>query len=221
MVTDKTTTVIEEEKKSAVMFVEVKLPDLSISNVINSERYGTAERLFRVTSWVLRFVFNMQTRRKSLERRNGELSVDELNEAERLWIREAQTGLKVDEKFSQFSNSLGLIEEGILRCRGRLQNSDLEYNAKYPILIPKNHRLTELIVQRCHREVHHGALRATLSRLRTKFWVVKGRQMVKKILSRCVVCKKLQGRPCSVTKVADLPEFRIREAAPFCRSIVC
>ena len=56
-VTDKTATVIEEEKKSAVMFVEVKLPDLSISNVINSERYGTAERLFRVTSWVLRFVF--------------------------------------------------------------------------------------------------------------------------------------------------------------------
>ena len=61
----------------------------------------------------------MQTTRKSLERHNGELSVDELNEAERSWIREAQTGLKVDEKFSQFSNSLGLIEEeGILRCRG-------------------------------------------------------------------------------------------------------
>ena len=84
------------------MFVEVKLPDLSISNVINSERYGMEERLFRVTSWVLRFVFNMQTRRKSLERRNGQLSVDELNEAERLWFREAQTGLKVDKKFSQF-----------------------------------------------------------------------------------------------------------------------
>ena len=216
MVTDKTATVIEEEKKSAVMFVEVKLSDLSISNVINSGRYGTAERLFRVTSWVLRFVFNMQTRRKSLERRNGELSVDELNKAERLWIREAQTGLKVDEKFSQFSNSLGLIEEeGILRCRGRLQNSDLEYNAKYPILIPRDHRLTELIVQRCHREVHHGGVRATLSRLRTKFWVVRGRQMVKKLLSRCVVCKKLEGRPCSVTKVADLPKFRIREVAPF------
>ena len=91
-------------------------------------------------------MFNIQTRRKSVERRNGELSVDELNEAERLWIREAQTGLKVGEKFSQFSNSLGLIEEDILRCRGRLQNSDLEYDAKYLILIPRNHRLTELIV---------------------------------------------------------------------------
>lgn len=38
--------------------------------------------------------------------------------------------------------------------------------------------------------------------------------MVKKIVGRCVVCKKLEGRPCSVTKVADLPEFRIREVAP-------
>ena len=176
---------MEEEKKSAVMLVEVKVPELSISNVIEVERYGTAERLFRVTSWTLRFIFNIQARRKGLERRNGELSVDELNEAERLCIREAQTGLKVGEKFSQFSSSLGLIEEeGILRCRGRLQNSDLEYNAKYPILIPKTHKLTELIVQRCHREVHHGGVRATLSRLRTKFWVVKGRQMVKKIVGR-------------------------------------
>lgn len=50
---------MEEEKKSAVMFVEVTLPDLCISNVINSERYETAERLFSVTSWVLRFVFNI------------------------------------------------------------------------------------------------------------------------------------------------------------------
>ena len=139
-------------------------------------------------------MFNIQTRRKSVERRNGELSVDELNEAERLWIREAQTGLKVGEKFSQFSNSLGLIEEDILRCRGRLQNSDLEYDAKYLILIPRNHRLTELIAQRRHREVHHVGVRAMLSRLRIKFWVVKWRQMLRKILSGCVVCKKLEGR---------------------------
>ena len=197
-VTDNTATVIEEEK-SAVIFVEVKLPDLSISNVINSERYGTAERLFRVTSWVLRFVFNIQTKGKSVDRRNGELSVDELNEAEKLWIREAQTGLTGDEKVRQFSNSLAFIE-GILRCRERLQNSDLEYNAKYPILIPRKHRLTELIVQRCHREVHHGGVRVMLSRLRIKFWVVKGRQMLRKILSRCVVCKKLEERPCSVRR---------------------
>ena len=64
-------------------------------------------------------------------------------------------------------------------------------------------------------KTHRGGVRATLSRLRTKFWLVKGRQMVKKILSRCVVCKKLEGRPCSVTKVADLPEFQIREVPPF------
>ena len=42
-VTDNAAPVIEEEKKSAVTFVEVKLPDLSISNVNNSERYGTVE----------------------------------------------------------------------------------------------------------------------------------------------------------------------------------
>ena len=87
--------------------------------------------------------------------------------------------MKVDRsrKYTQLSNSLGLMEEkGILRCKGRLHNSELEINTKHPIIIPKDHRLSELIVQKCHSEVHHCGVRATLGRLRTKYWVVKGRQ---------------------------------------------
>ena len=60
--------------------------------------------------------------------------------------------------------------------------------------------------------MHHGGVRAMLSRLRIKFWVVKGRQMLKKILSRCVVCKKMEGRPCSVRRWRI---YRNSEVAPF------
>ena len=113
-------------------------------------------------------------------------------------------------------NSLGIEEEkGILRCKGRFRNSDLEFNAKYPIIIPKEHRLTELIVQQCHKEIHHCGVRATLNRLRTKYWVVKGRQMVKKTIGNCFICKKLEEKPYKVAQAAYLPEFRVREAAPF------
>jgi hypothetical protein len=213
--TNKSPTVVEEERKSAVMVLEVREP-LGVGRVLNINNYGTAERLFRITAWILRFGFNARAKAKKTERRSGELHVNELVGAEKLWIREAQAELKAERKYDQLSNSLGLIEEnGILICKGRLKNSDLEFDTIHPIIIPKNHRLTELLIQKCHNEVHHCGVRATLSRLRTKYWVVKGRQAVKRVLGKCVTCKKLEGKPYSVAWTADLPEFRVREAAPF------
>ena len=45
----------------------------------------------------------------------------------------------------------------------------------------------------------------------------KGRQVVKGVLSECVTCKKMKGKPYSSTPTAALPEFRVREAPPFSR----
>ena len=39
--------------------------------------------------------------------------------------------------------------------------------------------------------------------------------MVKRVLSKSVTCRRLEGKPCSVRRMADLPGFRVREAAPF------
>ena len=199
------------------MLVEVTQPK-GISSIPDIKAFGTAERLFRVTAWILRFISNIKAKVKKGKhcKSTSDLNVVELEEAERVWVKEAQAVLKRNEQYGQMRNSLGIEEEeGILRCKGRFRNSDLEFNAKYPITIPKEHRLTELIVQQCHKEIHHCRVRATLNRLRTKYWVVKGRQMVKKTISNCVICKKLEGKPYKVAQAADLPDFRVREAAPF------
>ena len=207
--------VVEEERKSATMIVQVKTQGRA-ERVIDLEKFSSSEKLFRVTAWVLRFLRNLKAGKHGENKQFGELSVHELVEAERVWIKEAQTKLKTDEKYAQFSVSLRLKEEeGILRCQGRLKNSDLEFDNRYPIILPKEHRLTELIVRKCHEEVHHSGVSATLCRLRTKYWVVRGRQMVKRILGKCVTCKRLEGKSYSRPLQADLPEFRVRQAAPF------
>ena len=176
------------------------------------------QNLFRVTARIPSFINNIKVKVKKGKfcRGRSDINVVELEEAERVWVKEAQGVLKGNERYEQMRNSLGIEgEEGILRCKGRFRNSDLEFNAKYPIIIPKEHKLTELNVPQCHKEVHHCSVRATLNRLRTKYWVVKGRQMVKKTIGNCVICKKLEGKPYKVAQAADLPEFRVREAAPF------
>ena len=45
----------------------------------------------------------------------------------------------------------------------------------------------------------------------------KGRQTIKKVLKKCVTCKRWQGAAYSKPKTAALPEFIAKEAAPFSR----
>ena len=60
----------------------------------------------------------------------------------------------------------------------------------------------------------HNGVAETLVQLRSKYWVVKGRQTVK-ILSKCVVCKKFKGRPYGVPPTPQLPEFRLSDDFAF------
>ena len=38
---------------------------------------------------------------------------------------------------------------------------------------------------------------------------------MKRVISRCVLCKKIEGRPSTQPPTASLPEFRVRPAPPF------
>lgn len=87
--------------------------------------------------------------------------------------------------------------------------------AKESIILPKDHHLTYLQIQQCHKRVLHSGVRGTLAELCSRFWVPKGRQLVKKVLSQCVVCKKLEGTSLAQPSVSSLPEFRVRPSPPF------
>ena len=72
-----------------------------------------------------------------------------------------------------------------------------------------------MLINDCHGYVHHSGVRATLAELRTRSWIARRRQIVKKVLSRCVICKKQQGKPYDSPITADLPNIRVRQAEPF------
>lgn len=58
---------------------------------------------------------------------------------------------------------------GILVCHGRLENSDLEIESRFPIILPKDHKFTELVVRDCHSLVKRCKVRATLAEVRSRF----------------------------------------------------
>jgi len=184
-----------------------------LGELIKVSRYSSVLRLVRVTAYVLRFINNLKRSLAKQENLKCELSVDEINAAEKLWIREVQAEIERRPVFQQIEKSLNLFkdEHGILRCQGRLDNAPLPYDSKYPMILTSNHEFTHLVIQLCHRTVMHNGVQETLTQVRSRFWIVKGRQVVKRILAKCNICKKLEGVSYGTPNAPPLPEFRKKE----------
>ena len=63
-------------------------------------------------------------------------------------------------------------------------------------------------------------MRETLTEVRSNYWIMKGRQTVKNLLSKCIVCKKLQDKPYSLVPEPPLPDFRVLEDMAFSKIAV-
>ena len=112
---------------------------------------------------------------------DDDVTIPELKLAENLWLRDAQKSLIKDEKMSQLAKSLKLYQDkhSLLRSRTRLSEAkELKYNVKFPIVLLSNNCITQLII--LDIEVLHMKTEATLNRIRTKLWIICGRQTVKR-----------------------------------------
>ena len=85
--------------------------------------------------------------------------------------------------------------EGVLSVGGRVGKSTLlGFKEHYPLIIPKNSHLAELIVRDAHHRPHHSGSAHTLTRVQQAgFWVGGGTRLVKSVTGRCVTCKRLRG----------------------------
>ena len=118
-------------------------------------------------------------------------------------------------KFDQLKVSLHLIidENVIYRCSGRLKHAPLPYNSRCPVLLPAEHPVTQLIIKKRHDKVIHNGVQNALTELHQKYYVCKGRQVVKKLINKCVSCQKLEAKPSATLPATDLPQFRLSDFA--------
>ena len=206
---------LEEVKKTVVMKTQVE-ETFSLENVIDINAYSNIEKVIRVVALVKRFINNLKVRLEGKAAVLGPLKVEETMIAECILIKAAQASLKSRSDYQQLVSQLGIVErDGVLKCKGRFSNAELEIEAREPMILPREHYLTELIIRDCHNRVHHCGLRATLAELRSRFWVPRGRQVVKRVVGSCVVCKKHNGKAYGAPAQADLPEFRVQQSPPF------
>ncbi|GFX73513.1 integrase catalytic domain-containing protein [Trichonephila clavipes] len=121
--------------------------------------------------------------------------------------------IKVPSKLQ--SLNVFLDSEGILRVGGRLRlQQTLKFEKKHPMLIPKEHHFTSLVIRHFHRVNFHAGQELVLSLIRQQFWIPHGKSAVKKELRNCIDCFKLVAKPVS-QMMGDLPIERINPCRAF------
>ena len=108
-----------------------------------------------------------------------------------------------------------LDEDGLIRVGGRLRRSKLPHLEKFPIVMPRNHHVSLLLIRHHHDQVQHQGRHFTQGALRSAgYWIIGEKKLVSSVIHHCVTCKKSRGS-LSTQKMADLPEDRLTPAPPF------
>ena len=106
-------------------------------------------------------------------------------------------------------------EEGIIRVGGRLQRSSLSFHSMHPIILPKNHPVSHMLITWYHQQTSHSGRGTTLNEIRSAgYWVISANSMTRSIISKCVRCRMLRGK-LGQQRMADLPFDRVSPAPPF------
>ena len=64
---------------------------------------------------------------------------------------------------------------------------------RLPVLLPNDHKVSELIIIEEHKKAVHNGLAETLIQIRSQVWLIRGRQVVKKLLKGFGLCKNVEG----------------------------
>ncbi len=106
-----------------------------------------------------------------------------------------------------------MLQDGLLLVGGRLGKSAMPSERKHPILLSKDQHVSHLILRDIHGQLGHGGRNQMVSKLQCKYWITNANSVARKIISKCVICKRYKGK-LGEQKMADLPVERITPDLP-------
>lgn len=105
-------------------------------------------------------------------------------------------------------------ETKVIRIDGRIQSKNLTRDEQFPILLSKYGNLATLLIHDAHMKTGHGGTQLVLQYLRSKYWIIGARSIIKNIVRQCTVCFK-QRMATSKQLMASLPINRTTPGRPF------
>ena len=117
-------------------------------------------------------------------------------------------------RYSKFSRLI-LVTMYVMKFVYALKQAIKDRDRHHPVILPREHHLTKLIVMKAHENVCHNGVKETLTDIRSNFWIIKGRSLVRRLIHKCKVCLRYEGPHYQVPPPPPLPEFRVTEQPPF------
>ena len=213
----------EEVKREAVIATVTK------SNKLDEliARYSNWHKLQRAVVWLQRFVIYLKQRHQKQQNptvSKDVISVEEIINADKAIIAYVQRETFSEELSRLYDNKTvktdsnlaclnPVIEDGLIRTAGRLEHSQLDKDAKRPIILPSRHHITSIIIRHYHKTNGHVGVNHVLAATREKFWIIKGRGMVRREIGNCMDCKRRNAVPMR-QQMAPLPPKRMAVDKP-------
>ena len=84
----------------------------------------------------------------------------------------------------------------MLRVGGRIKHAVIPVDEKHPLILPKNHHITTLLIQHHHAEVNHQGRLFTEGAIRAAGLLIVGcKRLIPSLINKCVTCRKLRRHP--------------------------
>ena len=180
---------------------------------IDPQRFSSWRRLIRVTALIQRLARRIRARCSGGQRQNGPLTPSELQEAEALWLKEAQKSLHSRMQKKEFDTLSPFVDnKGVIRVGGRVDNAVVLYDSRHPALLPYEHS-TSLLITRYMHQCGHGAVAGTTAKIRARYWILKASQLAKSVKFKCAFCREM-ARRVETQQMADLPSVRLAPLSP-------
>ena len=201
---------------------------LNIQSLVNIERFGSKRKLLSTLAWVFRFVesckasLNNKKLQLSEELRNEEIEraeykllsyIQREEFSEEFEFLRGKMVTKPPLKVKQFN--LFLDNNNVIRERTRIINASVSDYTKMPILLHPRNWYSKLVIKEYHDIVLHSGVRDTLNAIRQRYWILKGREAVKKFKRLCTVCSWIDRLTIKPTMAPELPDSRVDDGPPF------
>ncbi|XP_055706055.1 uncharacterized protein LOC129803485 [Phlebotomus papatasi] len=189
-------------------------------------RFSSFSKLVRCIAIWQRFIRILRQRHAQQEIPRGSLKVQEIQTAKTTLVRYVQqqafpkeyreltSGKPLPKKSHLNKLQPFLDKENVMRVGGRLSNANIPYEHKHPILMPRNHHVTQLIALEVHRDTLHGGAQLLLAQIRQEFWPIRGIEVAKKVIQQCVIC--FRAKPYTLQQImSQCHSSRVTASFPF------
>ena len=109
-----------------------------------------------------------------------------------------------------------LDPHGLLRVGGRINQAELPYSKRHPVILPGNHKLIKLMITSEHQRLLHAGPTLVAASLSRNLYILNGRRSIRSIIRSCVTCRRVAVRP-NNQEFGQLPMDRLRPGLTFDR----